>query len=370
MAPDAGDDLGREPVRRRELDPVDDVVHDDERRHLRLEPVVRVRDALLVLDEEVRLADLADVVVERRDAAEQRVRTDRTARALDERGDHDRVVVGAERLLLELAQQRMVAVREVEQRRDGREPEQRLERRQRPLDDERGDEPVEAPASAATATSSRGPKTSTMVTASAGYESPARSTARLRSVRDAIPRVSGTLTSTAAAANSATPGESGVDEQHRHDRRQHRRETDDRVDQQRDEHRECAPTGTTNAQVEPVESTSRSMPVTIAAKATSRRRAATASSAAPHEGLHPRQVDPADRDEQQSRRGTGQSVRHSGTHRRRAPRWRAPAADRRSPPADDELPGSHTWLTSATEAAASSRAAAVAARSTTTLGRR
>ena len=100
-------------------------------RHLGVELVVDVVAAGLVLDERERVRELADVVVVRRDAGEQRIGADRLGRALREVADHQRVVVRAGRLDEEPAQQRLRRVRQLEQLEHREDPEHVAEHRER-----------------------------------------------------------------------------------------------------------------------------------------------------------------------------------------------------------------------------------------------
>ena len=78
-----------------DVDAVGDVGLEDLGRRLRVELVVDVVAAGLVLDERERVRELADVVVVGRHAGEQRVGADRLRRPLGEVADHQRVVVRA-----------------------------------------------------------------------------------------------------------------------------------------------------------------------------------------------------------------------------------------------------------------------------------
>ena len=70
-----------------------------------------------------RVRELADVVVVRRDARDQRVGPDRLRGALGEVADHQRVVVRAGRLDQQPAEQRLRRVRQLEQLEHGQQPE-------------------------------------------------------------------------------------------------------------------------------------------------------------------------------------------------------------------------------------------------------
>ena len=90
---------------------------------LGLELVVDVVAAGLVLDERERVRQLADVVVVRRDAGDQRVGADRLGGPLGQVGDHDRVVVRARRLHQQPAQQWLRRVGQLEELERGQDPE-------------------------------------------------------------------------------------------------------------------------------------------------------------------------------------------------------------------------------------------------------
>ena len=78
-----------------QVDAVDDVLLEDPGADLRVELVVDVLAAGLVLDERERVRELADVVVVGGHAGHQRVGADRLGGALGEVADHQRVVVRA-----------------------------------------------------------------------------------------------------------------------------------------------------------------------------------------------------------------------------------------------------------------------------------
>ena len=99
----------------------------------------------LVLDEVVGLVDLADVVVVRRHAAEQRVRPDRLGRRFGERRDLQAVVVSARRFDREAPQQRLARIRQFQQRHARRDAERLFDERQ----DAQHDEPDRQPRRAA-----------------------------------------------------------------------------------------------------------------------------------------------------------------------------------------------------------------------------
>ena len=114
-----------------QVDPVGDVLLEDLGRDLGLELVVDVLAAGLVLDERQRVRELADVVVVRGDAGQQRVGSDRLGRPLGEVADHERVVVGPRRLDEEPAQQRLRGVGQLEQLEHGQDAEQVAEHGER-----------------------------------------------------------------------------------------------------------------------------------------------------------------------------------------------------------------------------------------------
>ncbi len=95
------DDLLRQTGFPRQLDPVLDVRRNDQGGHRRRQPVVRV-PAALILHVILGMVDLADVVVDRRDAAEDRVGADRARALLGERTDDQRMVVRTGRFDREL----------------------------------------------------------------------------------------------------------------------------------------------------------------------------------------------------------------------------------------------------------------------------
>ena len=97
----------------------------------RVELVVDVLAAGLVLDERERVRELADIVVIGGDAGDQRVGADRLGGALGEVADHQRVVVGPGRLDEQPAKQRLRRVRQLQQLEDGQDPEHRPEDRER-----------------------------------------------------------------------------------------------------------------------------------------------------------------------------------------------------------------------------------------------
>ena len=113
-----------------DVDPVGDVALEDLGRRLRVELVVDVVAAGLVLDVRERVGQLADVVVVGGDAGEQRVGADRLGGPLGQVGDHDRVVVGAGRLDQQAAQQRLRRVRQLEQLEHRQDPEHVAEHRE------------------------------------------------------------------------------------------------------------------------------------------------------------------------------------------------------------------------------------------------
>ena len=128
---DERDQRLRQPRLVGQVDAVDHVLLEDPGADLRVELVVDVVAAGLVLDERERVRELADVVVVRRHAGHQRIGADRLGGALGEVADHQRVVVRARRLDQEPAQQRLRRVRELEQLEDGQDPEHRSEHRER-----------------------------------------------------------------------------------------------------------------------------------------------------------------------------------------------------------------------------------------------
>ena len=92
-------DLGRAGVQLAgQLDAFLDVVDDDQRAHAGRQVLVDVELLVLVLDEVLGHLDLADVVVEGPGLDQQGVDADLLGRLLGQRGDDQRVVVGAGRL--------------------------------------------------------------------------------------------------------------------------------------------------------------------------------------------------------------------------------------------------------------------------------
>ena len=112
---DERDDRLREPGPVGDVDPVGDVRLEDLGRRLRVELVVDVVAAGLVLDERQRVGQLPDIVVVGGHAGDERVRPDRLGCPLGEVGDHDRVVVRARRLEQEPAEERLRRVGQLEQ---------------------------------------------------------------------------------------------------------------------------------------------------------------------------------------------------------------------------------------------------------------
>ena len=98
MLRDEANDRHRQPMLVPQVDPILDVRRDDPRARLRVEVVVNIPRARLVLDEGEWILHFADVVVVRRHPHKERVSPDRLCRALAKVAHHDRVVVGARRL--------------------------------------------------------------------------------------------------------------------------------------------------------------------------------------------------------------------------------------------------------------------------------
>ena len=84
----------------------------------------------LVLDERLRVGQLADVVVVGRDAGDQRIGADRLGGPLGEVADHERVVVRARRLDQQPAQEWLRRVGQLEQLEDRQDPEQVADHRE------------------------------------------------------------------------------------------------------------------------------------------------------------------------------------------------------------------------------------------------
>ncbi len=210
-----------------------------------------------------------------------------------------------ERLLLELAQQRMVPVREIEQRRHRREAEEGLERRERTLDDERGHDPVDR----------AGERGDRNLLTRAEHEhdrdgeqrvrqpSTQHGTLEVRARRDAARERD--RHEHGSGREERDTWSVGVDEQDRHHRREHGGQPDHRVDQDRDKHRERTHrdhegpgrSGRVDEQVDAGHDRCE--------RHEQQRQQPQLLRAAPHEGLHARQVDATDADEQQPRRGAG-----------------------------------------------------------------
>src|SRR5690606_18269709 len=119
-------ELARQPVLARQLDPVAHVAGDDQVAEVGAEVVVRVLAAELVLDEELRPLDLADVVEQGADARQQRVAADVLHGLLDEVRDDQAVLVGARRLGDQELQERVRGAGELEQPEVGEEAEHAL----------------------------------------------------------------------------------------------------------------------------------------------------------------------------------------------------------------------------------------------------
>ena len=111
---DEADDRHRQAVLVTEIDPILDVGGDDPRARLRVEVVVDVAGARLVLHECQWILHLADVVVVRRHAHEQRVGPDRLRRALGQVPHHHRVVVRPRRLQEKAAEETVRRVGQLE----------------------------------------------------------------------------------------------------------------------------------------------------------------------------------------------------------------------------------------------------------------
>ena len=120
----------RKLVLRGERQPFLDVISNDLRARARAENVVRVASLRLILDEVLWSSNLADVVVVRADASEQRVRADRPTGCLGEIRHRDGVRVGARRLETQTLQQRTIQVRPFQQRQVGLDAGERLDHRQ------------------------------------------------------------------------------------------------------------------------------------------------------------------------------------------------------------------------------------------------
>ena len=112
---EGGDRIGKRRLTG-QRDPVGHVRPDDLRRLVRLQPVVRVVAARLVLHEVLRVSDLADVVVIAAHAPEQSVGTDAVAGRLDKVRHRDAVGIRPRRLEGEASQQWSARVRQLEQR--------------------------------------------------------------------------------------------------------------------------------------------------------------------------------------------------------------------------------------------------------------
>ena len=116
MLGDEGTDGARHAFGLRELEPFAHVVADDGGAGVRLERVVKIAAARLVLDKVLRPGQLADIVVVRADARQHRVGPDRAAGRLGQIGDRDRVGVGPRRLEAQPLQQWPVQIAPLEQR--------------------------------------------------------------------------------------------------------------------------------------------------------------------------------------------------------------------------------------------------------------
>ena len=115
-----------------EIHAVLDVRRDDPRARLRVQIVVDVASAGLVLDERERILHLADVVVVRGHTHEQWIGPDRLGRALRQVPDHHRVVVGPRRFQQEAAKEPIGGIGELQELEHGHDPEQVAKHRERP----------------------------------------------------------------------------------------------------------------------------------------------------------------------------------------------------------------------------------------------
>ena len=193
-------DRQRELVLLRHLDAVLHVRLDDARGHRRRELLVAVlalrdRD---VLDEELRPAHLADVVVVAGDLREQRVGADRLGGLLGQVPDHHAVVVGAGRAQLELAQQRLLAVGELEQLHVGRvreQPTRPAARRRRPARRTARPRAARAPTASAPSSGEKWLPSRSSASTTTAFASPTRSPAR-----SSVPRCATRAAPTAAVS--------------------------------------------------------------------------------------------------------------------------------------------------------------------------
>ena len=119
-----------------DVDAVGNVGLEELGRLLRGQLIVQVLTAGLVLDEPDRVGQLADVVVIRRHARQQRIGPDGLRRPFGEISDHQRVVVGTGRLDQQAPQERLGGIGQFEELEHGEDPEHVSEDRERP---DRGD---------------------------------------------------------------------------------------------------------------------------------------------------------------------------------------------------------------------------------------
>ena len=125
MLRDKGPHASRQPIALRQLHATAHMLADDARAALRLQLVVRVVAAELVLDVVAGLEHFADVVVVAAYAYQQGVRAHEVGRALRQVPHDDAVVERARRFVLQPAEQRRVQLRELHQLYARRHAEQR-----------------------------------------------------------------------------------------------------------------------------------------------------------------------------------------------------------------------------------------------------